>query len=134
MNVLFTDKLSSTCWHHTAMNDKTKYLDNWLLRFMHGGWCDRDTDHPEGVPPSELWKNQHGTLGVLCISVDVSSIDRDTGELIAGEFNWAVYGVPVDNYGQAGDLDLYLARGNRLIVGGLVNHGSDEDPSWSSHT
>jgi hypothetical protein len=23
---------------------------------------------------------------------------------------------------------------NRLIVGGLVNHGSDEDPSWSSHT
>jgi hypothetical protein len=76
----------------------------------------------------------------------VSSIDRDTGDLIAGEFNWAVYGVPVDNYGMAGDLDLYLTPNNRpivdlyltpnnrLIVGGLVNHGSDEDPSWSSHT
>jgi hypothetical protein len=116
------------------MNDKTKYLDNWLLRFMHGGWCDRDTDHPQDLTTRELWKNQRGAMGVLVLSVFESSIDRDTGDLIAGEFNWAVYAVPVDSYGQVDNLGSRLTPDNRLIVGGLVNHGSDEDPSWSSHT
>jgi hypothetical protein len=131
MNVQFTDKLSATCWHHTSMADKTKYLDNWLLRFFHGGWADRDDDHPEDVPVRDLWKRQRGAMGVLVLSVDVSSINRSTGDLIANEFDWAVFAVPVDTYGlMQGDPN----ANNRLIVGGLVNHGSDEDPSWSSHT
>ena len=134
MNVQFADKLSATCWHHTSMADKTKYLDNWLMRFFHGGWADRDDDFSDDLTTRELWKNQHGTLGVLVLSVPVSSIYRDTGDLIANEFNWAVYAVPVDIYGQVDNLGSRLTSDNRLIVGGLVNHGSDEDPSWSSHT
>ena len=134
MNVQFADKLSATCWHHTAMNDKTKYLDKWLLRFMHGGWADCADDFPNDLSTRELWKNQRGAMGVLVLSVDVSSINRATGDLIAGEFNWSVYAVPVDSYGQVDNIGSRLTSDNCLIVGGLINHGSDEDPSWCSHT
>ncbi len=132
MNILFADKLSATAWHHTSMCDSTNYLDHWLLRLMHHGWCDRDTDHPDGEP---LFTNQHGHVGVLCISVDVSSIEREDELLKAGEFNWAIYAVPVDNCGQyAGSIHSHLTPDNRLILGGLINHGSSRDQSWSSHT
>jgi hypothetical protein len=135
MNIIFADKLSATCWHHTSTADPTDYLDHWMLRFMHGGWCDRDNDHPQDLPVRGLFSNQHGVMGVLVIGVDTSSIERVDDCLIAGEFSWAVYGVPVDNYGQVqGNILNYCNKDTRLVVGGLINHNTNEAPEWSSHT
>ena len=136
MNVLFTDKLSATCWHHTAMNDKTKYLDNWLLRFMHGGWCDRDDDFQQDAPAlgavgtEDLWRNQAGAMATLHVGVATRDVCRKPdGTLTTNAFSWAVTSHPVDVYGTPPDA-LKLEGRMTLVVGGLIYR----DQQWSSHT
>lgn len=138
MNIKFADKLSSHVWAN--MFDKPEHqkpMLNFLARFFGGGYCNcLETDlHLEATPDGEMrpaTNEQNGTVQVLHIAVDLHSrgYDENFGAFTS-EFNWAVFSLPVDRYGEPTQRESIT---NRLIVGGFVNHGTLTAPDWSSHT
>ncbi len=135
MNIIFADKLSDTLFTEELRHDAGGYLPHWLLTRMQGAYCMRHTDHPQDVPPWELYKSQHGQMPVLVIAANTRDVERHNDILRTHYFDWAVYGLPVDNYGQVqGDPLGQCVNSNRIVNGGLVNHGSLDQPKWSSHT
>ena len=132
MNVRFEDKFSATCFHNTLDQPGHEYLGRWLLRFFTGGWCDHESDFPEDLRVLDLWTNQHGELGELRIACSTKDAYRHPDfpdVLISDYFDWSIWGLPVDNYGRP-----KKGQENRIMVGGLMNHGDLENPSWSSNT
>ena len=133
MNVKFMNKLSATVFHNVMAQPGNEYLHTWLLRFFTGGWCDRTTDFPEDGDPTSLWCRQAGKMGELHIWAPNRDIFRHPeypDVLLSNHFDWSVRGIPVDNYGEP----LPNADHERILVGGLMNHGDLTTPSWSSHT
>ena len=133
MNVKFADKLSATVFHNVMTQHNTEFLHYWLLRFFKGGWCDHATDFYPDTDTNALWYNQSGQLGELRIACHSRDVYRDPefpDVLLSDHFDWSIWGVPVDNYG----LPIEGVKPERILVGGLVNHGDLANPSWSSHT
>jgi hypothetical protein len=140
MNVKFADKLSATCWHNMTQEPGGEDLDRWLLRFFHGGWCDRDDDFPQdalcAVGDEDLWCRQSGYMATLHVGVATRDVCRKpagrasaNGTLTTNEFSWAVTSHPVDVYGMSPDASKLEGR-MTLMVGGLIYR----DQQWSSHT
>lgn len=133
MNVLFLDKLSATVFHNLLNQPGNDYVQDWLLRFFIGAWCDRATDFSVDLEPRDLVRNQHGSLCQLRLSINACDVFRHPEFpeiLLTDEVNWSLWSYKVDDYG------LIIPKQDpiRVIVGGLINHGDLEKPSWSSHT
>ena len=142
MNIHFVDKLTSHIWSNMISQPQhAEEMSNWLLRFMQGGWQNvRDGDFevipPRHPDPNLSWAKpnyakQGGTLQTLQIVVDHFSMayDEECGAMTT-EFNWAVISQPVDKHGEPDP----AKPTERLINGGFINHGTWEEPRWSSHT
>lgn len=133
MNVRFVDKFSATVFHSTMEQPYNEYLGRWLLRFFTGGWCDHESDFPEDIAVPELWRYQSGELGELRIACSTRDVYRHPDfpdVLISDYFDWSIWGLPVDVFGQPRE----GAAPTRIMVGGLLNNGTLENPSWSSNT
>lgn len=133
MNIRFLDKLSATVFHNILNQPGNLYVQNWLMRFFTGAWCDRVADFDVNLEGRALFSNQRGELGELRLStnaVDVYRHPEFSEILLSDEFDWSVWAYPVDPYGM-----IHVEnKVNRIIVGGLINHGTWDKPQWSSHT
>ena len=133
MNVRFLDKLSATVFHDLLRQPGNDYVQDWLMRFFTGAWCDHANDFAIDLEPRDLFSNQAGQAGELRLSIRASNIYRhpDFPEiLLTDDVDWSVWSYPIDHYGMIPT----NVEPDRLIVGGLINHGTLEKPSWSSHT
>lgn len=133
MNVKFMNKLSATVFHNVMAQPGNEYLHQWLLRFFQGGWCDHRADYPEDGDPTSLWCRQAGKMGELhiwCPNRDIFRHPDYPDVLLSNYFDWSIRAISVDNYGEP----IPDADHERILVGGLVNHGDLTTPSWSSHT
>jgi hypothetical protein len=156
MNIKFANKLAHDCWHAMCQDENHhQALLDWAARFLAGSWAgDPSIEHIPQAPdrdpddPRPDWRNQTGTVSELVISVrigDTYLLPAHTHTWSDGEndheftvparwatkeFNWAVVTCPVNRFG---DIDEPIGR-TRVINGGFINHGTHEDPSWSSHT
>jgi hypothetical protein len=150
MNIVFDDKLSATCWHN-LMGDPghRDHLLRWITPFLWGAWSrsnpgDIPIRDPAETPPRPDWRGTTGHLSVLhihtCSNDCYVDVDSETGlesfpTWFTGEFSWGVYSYPVDDYGCLPPRDQQPRdRAHLIIHGGLINHGSHTEPSWSSHT
>jgi hypothetical protein len=148
MITLFTDKLSSQSWSRTLHSTPESYaaLSRWLADTA--SWDEGPLPPPHPDPkthnrPDSV--NQSGDMCILDIRADWNSIDEHG---IAREFSWLIYQVPVDRYGVPRFLRPDSFTRNRAdinahpdynvavirINGGLINHGTPDEPRWSSHT
>ena len=154
MNVTFADKLSHDTWHNTMCSTDAhrEALFRWIAPFISGAWCYADplTDIPvrpgSAEHPRPDNRHQTGTVSILQIRVNPNdcyltdaaigygwhgpNTEVYPGLWCAGEFSWVVYTQPVTEYG--GQDPGYPYK--HVVHGGLINHGSHNEPSWSSHT
>ena len=139
MNVIFDDNIAATCWHNLMrVPEHRDALMNWLLPFLCGAWVRYDEgdipvrDPNEAVPKPD-WRNNQGRMGELHLRVCSNDCYKGDDGWFAYEFSWGVYTYPVDGYGQMPD-NRPRDREHCAIFGGLINHGTHDEPSWSSHT
>lgn len=127
MNVHFVDKLSATVFHNMAREEQNQeFFQSWLLNKLLGAWCDRESDFTNGP------RAPSGTLGTLHIAVNPKDVTgTSTYLLTTNNFDWWVTEQRVDTYCGQPDPD-HLPK--LLMVGGLYNSGTLNDPHWGSHT
>lgn len=134
MNVQFSNKLSQMAFCHAMSNPKHQpQLQSWLLQFFQGGWRTLAGDIPRAEnnrPHFTGWEGHLVRLTINARNTDTQIVDDLP---ITKEFDWSVELVPIDKYGEANG-DAPFSRANFVMSGGLVNHGTWEDPEWSSHT
>lgn len=145
MNIHFDDRLSQIAWCYLAsLPQHQEQFDQFLLRHFRGGWHTVRPDiksDPEN-PERPDWAHQTGAIVQLHIAADTywrnfywvendGFFDDPEARIPATrEFNWAICSYPVSPYGQIESPSNFT----HIINGGWVNHGTHEEPSWSSHT
>lgn len=159
MNIIFADKLTNDCFLHLMQYPQHQDLDHGLLplviwKLTSGGWGQlRDEDYgahiidsiptedniePETTyrPARPSWSKQRGRVARIRIQVETGfgALSMHNGLPIAEEFNWVVESAEVDKYGCVPEGVVGVPVWRREMNGGFVNHGTFEEPSWSSHT
>lgn len=133
MNVQFSNKLSQMAFCH-AMSNPAHFpqLQSWLMRFFQGGWRTLAGNIPitaQGNPDFQNWTG-HSVRLTIHASTNNTKIVDDLP--VTNEFDWRVDLIEIDRYGEDGPTT--FDRENLIMNGGLINHGTWEDPDWSSHT
>jgi hypothetical protein len=103
---------------------------------------DRLADKTMRVHAHELWRHQGGRMATLIIGVATGDIYWAAGDPHAWEFSWQIVAAPVNEYGEPDPKRVPAPKPERWVSGvgevvmngGLVNHGTHEEPDWHSHT
>ncbi len=129
MNLHFPHKLAATVFHNTAsLPQNREFFSRWLFNKLTGAFCDRASDCPEG--PNGPISGTLGELHISCHPKEVEGADQGTYGLTAYQFDWWITETQVDHYGYP----VPDTTPRLIMVGGLYNSGTLNDPQWGSHT
>lgn len=156
MNIIFQSKLAADCWHNLVEGDQhSAPLRRFMDGFVHSGWGGRSD--PQDIPvspgtaknPRPYFMDITGYQAELVLSVcgndayllpdglaewrtdDGGQKAAFPGGWVTREFDWIIWSYPVDEYG---DIVRDVTARKKVMNGGFINHGSHDEPSWSSHT